>query len=93
MALIPCPECKTEISDTAPACPRCGHALRSPVTIQQTGRRYKAAQLAGVILALAGVIALTTAPHTIVGVLGVIVLLAGFGLFIYARIGAWWRHG
>lgn len=27
MALIPCPECKREISDRAPACPHCGLAL------------------------------------------------------------------
>ena len=24
MALIPCPECKTEVSDKAPTCPKCG---------------------------------------------------------------------
>lgn len=26
MALIACPECQTQMSDTAPACPRCGWA-------------------------------------------------------------------
>lgn len=27
MALIPCPECKREVSDKAPACPGCGHPI------------------------------------------------------------------
>jgi hypothetical protein len=25
MAMIDCPECKAQVSDTAPACPHCGH--------------------------------------------------------------------
>ncbi|WP_169975740.1 zinc ribbon domain-containing protein [Tautonia rosea] len=27
MALIPCPECQTQISDLAPTCPRCGYPI------------------------------------------------------------------
>ena len=53
MALIECPECKSTVSDTAAACPRCGapvaaiKAGRSPLdepvtTIQLTGRALKA---------------------------------------------------
>jgi len=30
MALLPCPECKKEVSDKAPACPHCGFPLQSP---------------------------------------------------------------
>lgn len=30
MALVNCPECKTEISDTALNCPKCGVQLRKP---------------------------------------------------------------
>ncbi len=30
MALINCPECKTEISDKATACPKCGFNLNTP---------------------------------------------------------------
>jgi zinc-ribbon domain len=32
MALIDCPECKKQISDTAPACPHCGYKIISDAT-------------------------------------------------------------
>jgi membrane protein YdbS with pleckstrin-like domain len=32
MALIPCPECKREVSDRAAACPHCGLALAAPAS-------------------------------------------------------------
>lgn len=28
MALIACPDCKTEVSDEAPTCPKCGRAMK-----------------------------------------------------------------
>lgn len=31
MSLINCPECGTEVSSTAPACPQCGHPFAKPV--------------------------------------------------------------
>ena len=30
MALIECPECKKEISDSAASCPHCGYQLKKP---------------------------------------------------------------
>lgn len=30
MALIPCPECNTEVSDRAGSCPRCGFPIKPP---------------------------------------------------------------
>jgi hypothetical protein len=30
MAIINCPECKNEVSDSAPRCPKCGFQLREP---------------------------------------------------------------
>ena len=32
MALIPCPECKTDVSDKAASCPKCGYPLKTAVT-------------------------------------------------------------
>ena len=29
MALIKCPECGTDVSDAAAACPKCGHPLKA----------------------------------------------------------------
>jgi len=34
MALINCPECNKEISDTSPACIGCGYQIKQPTTIQ-----------------------------------------------------------
>ena len=31
MALIACPECRTEVSESAPTCPRCGYPVASSV--------------------------------------------------------------
>jgi hypothetical protein len=33
MALVTCPDCKAEISDAAPACPKCGRRARGGVSI------------------------------------------------------------
>lgn len=39
MALIACPECKTEVSDKANACPKCGHPITSQLAHQPSGSR------------------------------------------------------
>lgn len=31
MPLIPCPDCGTEVSDRAPACPKCGRPITPPI--------------------------------------------------------------
>ena len=36
MALITCPDCKTEISDAAPACPKCGRPPTAPSNLSAT---------------------------------------------------------
>jgi len=30
VALIECPDCRHEVSDKAPACPKCGHPVAPP---------------------------------------------------------------
>lgn len=37
MALISCPECNAEVSDQAPACPKCGHPIAEQPKKQFTG--------------------------------------------------------
>ena len=32
MALVKCPECKKEVSDTAETCPHCGYRLKKPIS-------------------------------------------------------------
>jgi hypothetical protein len=39
MALVTCPDCKTEVSDAAPACPKCGRPLVAAPTSATDSRR------------------------------------------------------
>lgn len=57
MALINCPECKKEISDTARKCPHCGYAVKSVVkdisTNKKTILKMTIAAIAVIVLVLA----------------------------------------
>ena len=39
MALINCPECKKEISDTARKCPHCGYVVKSVLKDVNTNKK------------------------------------------------------
>lgn len=56
MALIQCPECQREISDTAPQCPQCGYALATTRTIQTTGKKWQALPLLTLLAAITCVV-------------------------------------
>ena len=60
------------------------------VTIQQTSKRYKAAQLAGVVFMCVGTVSCVSNSqpmiHTVLWPIGIC-------FFAYARIGAWWKNG
>jgi hypothetical protein len=99
MALIDCEECGVQVSDKAPACIKCGAPLNSTltalgpaagiVTTQQTGKRYKGAQLIGAVMMCAGVISCSAhEPGVAAGL-----TLVGLVVFLGARMGAWWNHG
>jgi DNA-directed RNA polymerase subunit RPC12/RpoP len=67
MALIKCPECKKEISDTTQACPNCGYDLKaSKRKLDQAKAAKGCGQGCGigclVIFVIAVIIALTTGP-------------------------------
>tara|TARA_R110000851_G_C13101290_1_gene568433 strand:- start:14072 stop:14398 length:327 start_codon:yes stop_codon:yes gene_type:complete len=108
MALIACPECAREISDQAAVCPGCGVSIASqtstesnaapkrPVTIEETGKKYKKQMLLSAAMTCVGVIwAVGSANTAGPGEAGGPALLIFFGLmwFIGARIAAWWNHG
>ena len=40
MALIDCPECNTEVSDQAAACPKCGYGLNQTGIAKQPKKRF-----------------------------------------------------
>ena len=81
MALVKCPDCSTECSDLAPACPKCGRPLpgqKSVLTkdIGFGGAIYTLMLFGGVVLAIAG------------NPLGWILAIAG-GLLLFARLKMW----
>jgi hypothetical protein len=95
MALIDCEECGAKMNDKASVCIKCGAPLDSTpsalapasgvVTTQQTGKKYKGAQLFGAVLMCVGV-AKERGAAAGLGTVGLLVYLS-------ARIGAWWNHG
>lgn len=94
MPLIACRECGQQISDLAPACPKCGvPALPSPqgvVTTQATAKNFKGQQLIGGAVLCLGVVISIVSEQKLVGAAAI-----GVGLIWYlvARIRAWWNHG
>ena len=97
MALIECPDCHKEISELAPTCPSCGRPnVKQVVTTQATGKLYKAVQLIGSVLIVAGFFSCivsvsdTTQPS---GENSRILLYLGVALYLIGRVGAWWHHG
>ena len=89
MPLISCPECRREVSSKAPTCPSCGCPLAAQ-TIEATAKQWKAAQLVCAIFAIVGVIVAVSRGG---GYAGGIMLVAGIGGFVAARMAAWWHHG
>lgn len=91
MAAIVCPDCGNQVSGKAAACPTCGHPMRRPgvVTTQQTAKRYKAAQLVGVLLCAAGTVSCVDRDVITMSALWT----GGLGIYAAARFAAWWSHG
>lgn len=66
MALFPCPDCGTQVSDQALGCPKCGRPLRAPMQAPKSG-------MSTVLIVVIVVVVL------IVPVLGVLATLAIYG--------------
>ena len=58
------------------------------VTIEKTSKKYKGGKIIGVCMIIAGIFAIKVSP-VITGLL----IIAGIGVCIYSRIGAWWNNG
>lgn len=87
--LISCNDCWTEVSDRAPACPRCGAPVAATTT-EATGKPYKAAQAIGGASILCGMAIFIAASSPVVGCS---VSALGCVVYLSARIAAWWAHG
>lgn len=92
MSLIQCPECKKQISDKAQSCPTCGYSAVA-TTVEQTSKRWKGLQIIGAMLVIIGFPVIFTGFDS-PGLLtfGVVMMLVGLIVVIYARAKAWWYH-
>lgn len=88
MPLVRCPDCRHDVSDNAPACPQCGRPIAA-ITVEQTGKTYKALQAVGVILFFLGLLIWIGGSTG----WGVSILIIGTVLYVRSRVGAWWHHG
>jgi hypothetical protein len=98
MALISCPECKQQISDTAPTCPHCGFAQKAtpvessglrqqPITIESTSKTWKLLKILSIVVFLIGV-----TVWSIDKSFGNLIIVVSVMIFIAAKIGRWWNN-
>ena len=57
MALIKCPECEHEVSDTAITCPNCGYTLKKEITQQKRASFFSKFKVPIIIVLIIGAIA------------------------------------
>ena len=105
MALVKCPECGTEVSDKAAACPKCAYPIANPhqspspikvQTIEQTSKQIKLQILLSTLILLIGVVMFVFGAGTNEsGPAGFGGLLAVVGLvwLIITYFRRWWHHG
>lgn len=105
MALIKCPECENEVSDQALSCPSCGHPLQSidqitqqsPITIEQTTKKWKVVKLISVIFIIIGLFLFFTGlqdggfENFKTGLGFTVAFLSLIG-FLVGKFGAWWTN-
>lgn len=105
MPLIKCPECGHDVSDQAFSCPSCGHPLKSinqvtqqsPVTIEQTAKKWKWIKLISSIFIIIGLFiffngATTEGFQNIKTGLGLSITFLAFIVFLVGKFGAWWTN-
>ena len=61
-----------------------------PAVTEQTGKKYKAPMLLGVLLCCVSIVLMVSGSYPAAGPIGMIV---GVGMYAAARIGAWWSRG
>ncbi len=87
MALIKCPDCKNDVSDTAPACPRCGRQIAA-VTIERTSKGIKGTLLVSSIGFVLGLALLFTRGAAF----GILLAFVSGVVYLGAGVLSWWRH-
>ena len=99
-ALFPCPDCGREVSRKAVLCPQCGRNI-AEITIEQTGKKWKAWKAFFVLLLLVGVISFVIgfshndlssdkgSGYIAFGFIGAVIGLFGT---LYVNLMVWWHH-
>lgn len=102
MALIKCPECGKDISNTTENCIHCGYFLNkkqhvsnvTKVLIEQTDKRWKKLKLISLLIFVFGFILIFGS----IGTSNTITSIGSFSVFIsifvyyYAVFNTWWEH-
>ena len=100
--LVSCGDCGNQVSDKAPACPKCGAPVATAAagvgvqTVEATAKRFKGVQLLGGLMLAASCPAVMT--ETSGGMnggatVGVLLFVVGGLVYFGGRMSAWWNHG
>ena len=106
MALINCPDCGKEISESAPACPGCGspiadrkEAVGSGVqhltTVQETSKKFKVHTMLSVTLLIVGIVLLfgdVQEPGSDPSPVPFAMVSIGLTWYLVNRFRIWWHH-
>jgi hypothetical protein len=99
MALIKCPECSTEVSDKAAACPKCAHPLATvappvvgQVTIEKTSKNLKLHYLAALFTMVVGCSMVFGAEVQSTKNWGAFAWLVGVVWMVVTKARRWWQH-
>lgn len=103
MALIKCPECSTEVSDQADACPKCAYPIAKPAankvqTVEQTGKKFKLQTLLSILMIIGGGAMLVSQvvqskPSELAITWGIVICIIGIFWRVTVKFFAWWSHG
>ena len=78
MALINCPECNKEISDTTKSCPHCGYSIKEEITQTELGS-VETNAAAGVMWICLGIVSLIIGLFTVGIIIGIFIIIGGLG--------------
>lgn len=93
MALIACPDCTKQVSDSAPSCPSCGRPI-APIQTELTAKRYKGRMAGSFIMALLGFVATAVLFGMKLPVWpGALVAGAASLVYLATIASAWWNNG
>jgi L-lactate permease len=104
MALIKCPECQTEVSSLATACPKCAAPIaqiaaakavgQQVTTTERTSKRIKKHALLSALLLIFGFIMVIGAGESNgMRTIGALIAAVGLVWFLTTRVRGWWHHG